>query len=159
MIQSASAHTNQNVVLAKRRIRNIFIPENFRPTEFVNADSFHVINITRRRHSLQRSRIRCNISSFGGLDMRSASLFRFSTLLLSFSLLMPGLNLIARAEDAPAHPILPIGSLAPDFCLPGIDGKNHCLKDYTSSKVLVIAFTCNHCPTAQLYEQRIMKLV
>src|SRR6185312_16014599 len=37
--------------------------------------------------------------------------------------------------------------------------KTHCLKDYSSAKVLVIAFTCNHCPTAQLYEQRIIKLV
>ncbi len=63
------------------------------------------------------------------------------------------------AEHAPAHPILTIGSPAPDFCLPGIDDKTHCLKDYASAKVLVIAFTCNHCPTAQLYEQRIMKLV
>ena len=45
-----------------------------------------------------------------------------------------------------------------DFCLPGIDGQNHCLKDYASSKVLVIAFTCNHCPTSQLYEKRIQQL-
>ena len=46
----------------------------------------------------------------------------------------------------------------PDFCLPGIDGQTHCLKEYASSKVLVIAFTCNHCPTAQLYESRIRQL-
>src|SRR5207302_9118869 len=53
---------------------------------------------------------------------------------------------------------LPIGASAPDFCLPGIDGETHCLKDYGASKVLVIAFTCNHCPTAQLYEGRIKQL-
>jgi len=64
----------------------------------------------------------------------------------------------ANAEDAPVHPILAIGSTAPDFCLPGIDGKDHCLKEYAPAKILVIAFTCNHCPTAQLYEQRIMRL-
>jgi peroxiredoxin len=64
----------------------------------------------------------------------------------------------ANAEDVPAHPILTIGSPAPDFCLPGIDDKTHCLKDYASAKILVIAFTCNHCPTAQLYEHRIMQL-
>jgi peroxiredoxin len=63
-----------------------------------------------------------------------------------------------NAEDVPAHPILAIGSPAPDFCLPGIDGKDHCLKEYASAKILVIAFTCNHCPTAQLYEHRIMQL-
>ena len=52
-------------------------------------------------------------------------------------------------------PTLAVGSVAPDFCLPGVDGKTHCLKDYATSKVLVIAFICNHCPTSQLYETRI----
>ncbi len=56
------------------------------------------------------------------------------------------------------HPTLALGSPAPDFSLPGIDGKIHKLSDYSASKVLVIVFTCNHCPTAQLYESRIKKL-
>jgi len=60
--------------------------------------------------------------------------------------------------DEGGPPTLAIGSAAPDFCLPGIDGQSHCLKDYAASKVLVIAFTCNHCPTAQLYESRIKQL-
>jgi thiol-disulfide isomerase/thioredoxin len=60
--------------------------------------------------------------------------------------------------DEGGPPTLAIGSSAPDFCLPGVDGDTHCLKDYASSKVLVIAFTCNHCPTAQLYESRIKQL-
>jgi len=60
--------------------------------------------------------------------------------------------------DEGGPPTLAIGSSAPDFCLPGIDGHTHCLKDYVSNKVLVIAFTCNHCPTAQLYESRIKQL-
>jgi peroxiredoxin len=60
--------------------------------------------------------------------------------------------------DEGGPPTLAIGSSAPDFCLPGVDGHTHCLKDYASSKVLVIAFTCNHCPTAQLYESRIKQL-
>ncbi len=61
------------------------------------------------------------------------------------------------AEDE-VHPTLAIGSPAPDFALPGIDGKVHKLSEYDSSKVLAIVFTCNHCPTAQLYEGRIKKL-
>jgi len=65
---------------------------------------------------------------------------------------------IARAEDH-GPPTLALGSAAPDFCLPGIDGQTHCLKDYASSPVLAIIFTCNHCPTAQLYETRIKRLV
>ena len=63
---------------------------------------------------------------------------------------------VLAAEDHP--PTLPIGANAPDFCLPGIDDQTHCLKDYASSKVLVVVFTCNHCPTAQLYESRIKQL-
>src|ERR1700742_5110454 len=58
----------------------------------------------------------------------------------------------------PAHPILPLGSAAPDFSLPGVDGKIHKLSDYASSQVLVIVFTCNHCPIAQMYDQRIQQL-
>lgn len=61
------------------------------------------------------------------------------------------------AQDA-AHPTLAIGSPAPDFSLPGVDGKIHKLADFAQAKVLVVVFTCNHCPTAQLYENRLKKL-
>ena len=57
-----------------------------------------------------------------------------------------------------AHPILPLGSSAPDFSLPGVDEKIHQLADYRSSPILVVVFTCNHCPIAQMYEQRIQRL-
>lgn len=53
---------------------------------------------------------------------------------------------------------LAIGTKAPDFALPGVDGKVHKLADYDAAKVLVVVFTCNHCPTAQAYEDRIIKL-
>jgi peroxiredoxin len=56
------------------------------------------------------------------------------------------------------HPILALGSPAPDFALPGVDGKTHKLSDYASSPILVVVFTCDHCPIAQMYEQRIEKL-
>jgi peroxiredoxin len=56
------------------------------------------------------------------------------------------------------HPILAIGSPAPDFSLPGVDGKIHKLSNYAASPVLVVVFTCNHCPIAQMYEQRIQQL-
>src|SRR5437899_1487921 len=65
--------------------------------------------------------------------------------------------ILAIADDA-QRPILAVGSPAPDFCLPGVDGQTHCLKDYAASKVLVIAFICNHCPTSQLYETRIKQI-
>jgi peroxiredoxin len=62
------------------------------------------------------------------------------------------------ASGQTAHPILPLGSSAPDFSLPGVDGKTHRLADYAASPVLVVVFTCNHCPIAQMYEQRIQQL-
>jgi peroxiredoxin len=57
------------------------------------------------------------------------------------------------------HPILAIGSPAPDFSLPGIDGKTHQLAEYKNSPLLMLMFLCNHCPTSQLYEGRVKKLV
>lgn len=58
-----------------------------------------------------------------------------------------------------AHPTLEIGSPAPDFRLPGIDGREHTLADFADMKVLAVIFSCNHCPTAQAYEERIKQLV
>lgn len=54
---------------------------------------------------------------------------------------------------------LTIGSAAPEFNLPGVDGKNYSLASFKKAKVLVVLFTCNHCPTAQAYEARIKKMV
>ncbi|MGD0578379.1 MAG: thioredoxin family protein, partial [Bryobacteraceae bacterium] len=68
------------------------------------------------------------------------------------------LNLALLAPAASDHPILPLGSTAPGFTLPGVDGKMRSLADYSSSPVLVVVFTCNHCPIAQMYEQRIAQL-
>jgi peroxiredoxin len=62
----------------------------------------------------------------------------------------------ASAEEV--HPILALGSPAPDFVLPGVDGQIHKLSDYASSPILVVVFTCNHCPIAQMYERRIQQL-
>lgn len=56
------------------------------------------------------------------------------------------------------HPILAIGSPAPDFALPGVDGRIHKLNEYARAKVLAIVFECNHCPVSQLYESRIEKI-
>jgi peroxiredoxin len=53
---------------------------------------------------------------------------------------------------------LAIGSAAPDFKLPGIDGRQHTLAEFKDARILVVVFTCNHCPTAQAYEQRIIDL-
>jgi thiol-disulfide isomerase/thioredoxin len=78
--------------------------------------------------------------------------------LASLFLLLGTLLCLPATAAGDEHPTLAIGSAAPDFCLPGIDGQSHCLKEYAASKLLLIAFICNHCPTAQLYETRIKQI-
>ena len=61
----------------------------------------------------------------------------------------------ATAAGAPLSvKTLEIGQPAPDFELPGVDGKTYCLNDFKMAKVLVVIFTCNHCPTADLKRPR-----
>ena len=55
-------------------------------------------------------------------------------------------------------PTLSIGAEAPDFNLPGVDGKYYSLADFAEAEVLLIVFTCNHCPTAQAYEDRLIAI-
>ena len=49
------------------------------------------------------------------------------------------------------------GDAAPDFNLPDVTGKFYKLNDFADADALVIIFTCNHCPTAQAYEDRIIR--
>jgi peroxiredoxin len=63
----------------------------------------------------------------------------------------------AKAESKQVHP-LTIGASAPDFDLPGVDGKKYTLKNFADAKILAVVLTCNHCPTAQAYEQRLFDL-
>lgn len=51
-----------------------------------------------------------------------------------------------------------IGDTAEDFNLKNIDGKMVSLKDYKNVKGYIVVFTCNGCPYAQAYEQRIINL-
>jgi len=68
------------------------------------------------------------------------------------------LLIASAAWGQTAHPILAVGSPAPDFVLPGVDGKVHRLADYAASPILAVVFACNHCPISQMYEQRIQQL-
>jgi peroxiredoxin len=69
-----------------------------------------------------------------------------------------GLLLVTISAWASDPVTLEIGAAAPDFSLPGTDGKTYTLKSFAQSPILVVVFTCNHCPTAQAYEDRIKKL-
>ena len=54
---------------------------------------------------------------------------------------------------------LEMGAIAPDFNLPGIDGKQYALADFDDAEVLMVLFTSNHCPTSHSIEKRLQKLI
>jgi peroxiredoxin len=56
------------------------------------------------------------------------------------------------------NPGLKVGDIAPDFQLKSTSGKLVALKDYKNIKGYIVVFTCNTCPYAQAYEQRIIDL-
>jgi peroxiredoxin len=78
--------------------------------------------------------------------------------LIVLSLVIAGLNanlFNLKAEDAKT---LDIGASAPAFSLPGVDGKTYTLESFKESKILMIVFMADHCPTAQAYEDRVLQL-
>ena len=75
----------------------------------------------------------------------------------TFALLALLLAGSAFASEQP--PTLTIGAPLPSFSLPGIDGKTYTDQSFKDANILVIVFTCAHCPTAQAYQERIKKLV
>jgi thiol-disulfide isomerase/thioredoxin len=91
------------------------------------------------------------------LKMKVCLLIVFSMILFSATG-KENLKYGSDTEFSGDHPSLPIGSPAPPFSLPATDGKIYSLASFNKSDVLVIVFTCNHCPTAQAYENRIIQL-
>ena len=53
---------------------------------------------------------------------------------------------------------LQIGDPAPDFSLPGVDGKTHSLDSFQDARLLIVVFSCNHCPFVIGSEDRMVKL-
>ena len=50
------------------------------------------------------------------------------------------------------HPLMPIGTAAPDFSLKGTDDKTYTLADFSKAKLLVVMFESIHCPVSENYE-------
>lgn len=69
------------------------------------------------------------------------------------------LSLTAVGVASQQPPTLTVGSAMPAFSLPGVDGKTYTDQSFAKADVLVLIFTCAHCPTAQAYQERIKKLV
>ena len=75
--------------------------------------------------------------------------------MLALAVTAVALSATAVALAAP----LGVGDPAPDWTgLTGVDGKQHSLSDYKDAKVIVLVFTCNHCPVAVAYEDRLIAL-
>ena len=53
---------------------------------------------------------------------------------------------------------LQLSAEAPGFCLPGVDGKEHSLESFKEAEILIVAFSCNHCPAAIGSEDRMIQL-
>ncbi len=80
--------------------------------------------------------------------MKQVSAWLLATLVAGF--------FVAGCAQAVAE--VKIGDAAPDFKdIVGTDDKAHSLADYKDAKVVVVVFTCNHCPVAVAYEDRLVK--
>ena len=66
--------------------------------------------------------------------------------------------LLSFALFSAAHEGYHVGDNVSDFSLKNTNGKNVALADYTKAKGFIIIFTCNHCPFAKAYEERIVAL-
>ncbi|MEG8946330.1 thioredoxin family protein [Rosettibacter firmus] len=53
---------------------------------------------------------------------------------------------------------LKIGSKAPDFNLPAVDGNTYSLNSFKDKEALIVIFSCNHCPYVRAYEDRIIQI-
>ena len=67
-------------------------------------------------------------------------------------------SLLDKSGNPAGFRTLAIGDPAPDFALPGVDGKTYRLSDFAGPDVLMVLFTSNHCPTSHGMEQRLMSL-
>ncbi len=79
--------------------------------------------------------------------------------IITFSIfLIAAIGLFVAATNNNTNDGLVVGDVAPNFSLKNIDGKTVSLDSYKDAKGYVVIFTCNTCPYAVMYEQRIIEL-
>ncbi len=54
--------------------------------------------------------------------------------------------------------MVPLGTRAHDFTLPGVDGRTYSLDSFKDKKVLVVVFMCNHCPYVKATIHRLIEI-
>ncbi len=143
-------------------ILHIFMPPGRSPASRPSGKLANDPRIKKRRKSVcctlrepfPPARGGCRIQHVSEARRRPMCRNRFRDFLAVFGLVLVALSglKICRAET------LEIGSPAPAFSLPGVDGKTYSLESFRDADILVVVFTCNHCPTAQAYEGRIQQL-
>lgn len=70
----------------------------------------------------------------------------------------PIISAVLNSSETPQSAGYDVGDLATDFNLKNVDNKMVSLANYKDAKGFIIAFTCNHCPFSQAYEERIIAL-
>jgi peroxiredoxin len=66
-------------------------------------------------------------------------------------------SLLTSVQAGRYNKVLNIGDPAPAWNeLPGVDGRTHALADLKDKEAVVVVFTCNSCPVAEGYEDRIV---
>jgi len=99
-----------------------------------------------------------NLFDYGGRAMRTPRIWCrciVAALAACGSLAMDSAT--ASAGKAKFNKVLDFDDAAPDFGkLPGVDDRTHALADYDDADVLVVVFTCNRCPVARGYEERMI---
>ncbi len=123
--------------------------------DFPNQLQEHAESMTSGSDAFPRSAERCGRS----IGWALLGCLWSSGLIGSLAVVLGGMS----AGDLRAgeyNQVMSIGDAAPNFeNLPGTDGKQHSLADYRSARVVVLVFTCNSCPYAVDYEQRLADLI
>lgn len=84
---------------------------------------------------------------------------KFWTALIIVLALGTAATVIFRQKNAEAAPAgYSIGAVVADFSLKNVDGNTLSLASYKDKKGVIVVFTCNHCPFAKAYEDRIIAL-
>ncbi len=81
------------------------------------------------------------------------------TLIIACSLPAQQASLLDENGNPAGFQTLEMGAQAPDFDLPGIDGRNYTLADFDHADFLMVLFTSNHCPTSHAIENRLKTFI
>ena len=83
---------------------------------------------------------------------------KYSKIIIPFAIIAAVVALFVNAGSTRTEGGYSVGDIATDFSLKNIDGKKVSMADYDDAKGFLVVFTCNSCPFAVMYEDRIIDL-